>query len=305
MKYFLILIISVFIACNNTNKTDIKAVNVGKSDTTKLFVPKNDLQKNNLKGRVKNITEHCYYAKEKNGKLKKLKLSYWVIYKYDSLGNQLLESEYDNEGFYDGDTTNTTYRYKYDTKRNIIEKYQGNDSLFQDSEIKFICKYDINRRKIEEDNYWNLTLDFKLFFKYDTKGNMTEEDDYENGNLLVDKMLYSYDSIGNMIEEIHFTFPSEVGYKKKGEDKNFFKYDSNRNLIELFSCNLKDTFLEYSKKYDNKNNQIKYTVYNENNTFQSSTEYKYDYDKTGNWIREIDFEHNKPTMITERVIEYY
>ena len=48
--------------------------------------------------------------------------------------------------------------------------------------------------------------------------------------------------------------------------------------------------------YDNKGNMI------DNNLEYS---YKYDYDKTGNWIQKTEFKNNIPLHILEREIEYY
>jgi len=42
----------------------------------------------------------------------------------------------------------------------------------------------------------------------------------------------------------------------------------------------------------------------ENNTAENRT-YKYDYDKTNNWTRQIIFKNGIPLFIIEREIEYY
>jgi hypothetical protein len=40
-------------------------------------------------------------------------------------------------------------------------------------------------------------------------------------------------------------------------------------------------------------------------SLNSKCTYKYDYDDTGNWITQTEFEMDIPKTITEREIEYY
>ena len=132
MKKIILVILSVLclVSCNQSEK-------------------KNDLTEENLKGKVKSITENTYEAVDKFGQIEK--------------GDVLVDSSavYTDDG-----------RFKiYNEKGNKIEEnyYNSNGSLI----YKNTYKYDEKGNKIEE-NYYNSNgrLYSKTTYKYDEKGNM-------------------------------------------------------------------------------------------------------------------------------------
>ena len=88
----------------------------------------NDLTKYNIKGKVNEITETKYNAKESFGDFQKTDLIYKFKYKYDKDGNQTEQSFYNK----DGDLKNQ-YKYKYEYDHNntrIVSKEYNNDSPY-------------------------------------------------------------------------------------------------------------------------------------------------------------------------------
>lgn len=83
---------------------------------------KNDLQKANLKGHIKSITERYYHLKEKNGILTKTHLYSRYHYEYDTMGNELFKSTFSVDGRFANDTVNDLYKYVYSNTGNILKK---------------------------------------------------------------------------------------------------------------------------------------------------------------------------------------
>ena len=97
----------------------------------------NDLTKYNIKGKVNEITETKYNAKESFGDFQKTDLIYKFKYKYDKDGNQTEQSFYNK----DGDLKNQyKYKYEYDHNNNwIVSIEYDNDSPYtiMEREIKY------------------------------------------------------------------------------------------------------------------------------------------------------------------------
>jgi len=113
----------------------------------------------------------------------------------------------------------------------------------------------------------------KYVYKYDDKGNKMEMNQFDsNGNLKL-KDTYKYDDSGNQIESNWYDSKGKLIYKST------YQYDKNKNKIERKSV------------------------------FSGSREhkliYKYVFDDFDNWIIKLEYEDDKPQVITERLIEYY
>ena len=144
MKKIILATLSVLclVSCNQSEKT-------------------NDLTEENLKGKVKSITENTYEAVEKFGQIEKdiTISSYFHI--YNEKGNKIEENRYNSDGRLDYKSTD-----KYDEKGNKIE----------------INYYDSDGR-----------LDYKSTYKYDEKGNNIEGNYYNSNGRLWFKHTYIYD----------------------------------------------------------------------------------------------------------------
>ena len=171
----------------------------------------------------------------------------------------------------------SSYEYdqqiKYDEKGNKIERnsYNSDGSLVN----KWTYKYDEKGNRTEANTYnSDGSLNLKLIFKYDEKGNITELNGYISDGSLVGKDAYKYDEKGNKIEHK--------------------KYDSDGSL-----------YFKYTHKYDEKGNEIEYNGYNSDGSLENKNSYKYEFDKQGNWIKQIKFKDGIPEYILERQYEYY
>ena len=187
MEKIILVILSVLclVSCNQSEK-------------------KNDLTEENLKGKVKSITENTYEAVDKFGQIEK--------------GDVLVDSSavYTDDG-----------RFKiYNEKGNKIEEnyYNSNGSLI----YKNTYKYDEKGNKIEE-NYYNSNgrLYSKTTYKYDEKGNMIEDNFYDSDDgSLIYKNTYKYDEKGNIIEENHYDSNGRL------DSKYTYEYDKNNNWTQ-------------------------------------------------------------------------
>ena len=187
MEKIILVILSVLclVSCNQSEK-------------------KNDLTEENLKGKVKSITENTYEAVDKFGQIEK--------------GDVLVDSSavYTDDG-----------RFKiYNEKGNKIEEnyYNSNGSLI----YKNTYKYDEKGNKIEE-NYYNSNgrLYSKTTYKYDEKGNMIEDNFYDSDDgSLIYKTTYKYDEKGNIIEENHYDSNGRL------DSKYTYEYDKNNNWTQ-------------------------------------------------------------------------
>ena len=155
---------------------------------------KNDLTEENLKGKVKSITENTYEAVNKFGQIEK--------------GDILVDSSavYTDDGHFK----------IYNEKGNKIEKnvYDSNGRFH----YKYTYKYDEKGNKIEE-NWYNSdgSLDSKYTYKYDEKGNIIEENYHNSNGRLYEKHTYKYeyDKNNNWTQRIEYknTIPHRITEK--------------------------------------------------------------------------------------------
>jgi len=102
---------------------------------------------------------------------------------------------------------------------------------------------------------------------------------------------------------------SKEVYNEKGLlwFKDDFKVDNKGNVIEhnYYSIDCKTIDHTFILIYDSNNNVIQKEYYQPVGKLSKTYSYKYEYDKTGNWVKRIDFENKKPTFILERHFEYF
>ena len=222
MEKIILVILSVLclVSCNQSEK-------------------KNDLTEENLKGKVKSITENTYEAVDKFGQIEKGdvlvdssavytddghfkiynekgnkieenyynsngSLIYKNTYKYDEKGNKIEENYYNSNGRLYSKTT-----YKYDEKGNIIEKNGHN----YDGSYKITYKYDEKGNNIEQNNYkYDGSFLYKYTYKYDEKGNNIEKNNYDSNGRLDSKYTYEYDKNNNWTQRIEYknTIPHRI-----------------------------------------------------------------------------------------------
>jgi len=233
---------------------------------------KNDLTKENIKGKVKVIIESVYTTTENKGNPKKNALS-------------------------------SKYTYMYDKHGNLIE----NDiyftlSVLRDKNGKVIYKYNDEGVNIEREIYdQNGLLKYKEICRYDDMGNRVQEDKYNTAGQLDSKRVNRYDGYGNIIEMNR--------YKQDGtlKLKEISKYNLEGKEIERTTYNPEiDIRWREAFKYDVKGNEIEVSAYtSDGNPYYTRTNRDETFDLNGNWLLRVTYNDDKPLEIIERVIEYY
>ena len=83
-------------------------------------------------------------------------------------------------------------------------------------------------------------------------------------------------------------------------------FDRESRLVEEFRYDAGDKLIvRYVHKYDNKGNQVGMDRYMVPDKMDTRVEWKYEYDKTGNWIRRTQFVNGAVLEDLKREIEYY
>ena len=142
---------------------------------------KNDLKDLNLNGKVSTLVETSYYAKDKDGEIKKVSGLNENSYSFNEKGNEIIVKTY-------GSDLNLIYKtlYKYDDKGNKIlnNSFNSGDTLLE-----------------------------KAFYKYDDKGNITEMSRYDAKGGSEGKWSYKYNDQDIRLRRIVIT-PTAVLMKK-------------------------------------------------------------------------------------------
>ena len=310
MKAFVLLFIVLILSFSSENKQQ------------------NDLERSNLKGKVKTLRQISYHTIDKFGEITKGDIDgagilapgeyynkYNVkgfiiervgryfgdgdslileqIYKYNDKGNKININQSTPNGEIGKET------FKYDDKGNPIElnRYYPIDSL--EMSCRYTYKYDDKDNIIEKTTYTNGSLEgSSVSYKYDDKDNLTEVSVYTTVGILHWKNTYKYDDKGNETEMNSYSYDGSLSWKE------ISKYDDNGNKIESSNFNQNGVNFKFIYKYDDKDNLIEKT-YLSDGGYSLKDIYKYDYDEKNNWIKRIDFGGDTPKYIIERQIEYY
>lgn len=286
----LILFLS-FIACNDKPENDYDK-------------PENDLSKFNLKGKVKSFSQESYEVKVRNENIimgrkinggiiepddsfSLVNDTFRIVYKFDENGNKIEENNFNSKG---------QLHYK------LIYKYNEKGNLFESSSLpnkygKSKQTYHYNTKgKLTKINYYrNEKFFMEDYYQYDDKGNLI---DYSSWTADPKKLQwqthFKYNEQGNLIEKEHH----------RSENNSYvetFKYDDKGNIIIIEKgADEKTTYV-----YDEKNNVIQKTYYNEKDEIQRSLNFEYEYDNNDNWTKRVAFILDKPGAISIREYEYY
>jgi hypothetical protein len=256
----------------------------------------NDWKENGLKGKVKSAKMFKYDNIDSLGRInpnceKKLCLNKL----FNKEGKVILIEFHIKHDFEE--------KYKYDNNGNLIEKI-GTNQTSDTFQYQFTYKYDNNGRKIEGSLYLAKGINaYNYKYKYDKKNNLVEELRYDTKGILSGKECYKYDENSNKIES------DKYGSDTILINKCTAKYDSVGNKIEYYDYSPNDsTSHKDNYKYDSNKNIIerKRLKLNSNPNNAPIVEvYKYEFDKIGNWVKQITYINNKPKFIQVREIEYY
>ncbi|WP_369970515.1 hypothetical protein [Psychroserpens sp. XS_ASV72] len=292
----------------------------------------------------------------------------WVHYSnYFKEINEKGQTTYEIWFYKDGDTV-TTYKYKYDKKDNLIQKkdiFDENDytcrnytydyknklrsTIYYASDDPNLYSYTTYVRdslanlieiiRFDEDGElasWKYKYDSKNRkismqihkpYIYVKKGRATTSKRDSIGlTKLCEK--YYYDTEDNLIETHYFNYsasdnlPSKLSRKVKNEYEdgllkkviysrdtiNSFKeyqYDNNRRIIKetVTFTKYSDNNLSTQYFYDNTGNIIK-LIYTEKNK-PVSVEFEYEFDKQNNWTTQIKSVNGEKLFVWTRKIQYY
>ena len=242
---------------------------------------KNDLEWENLKGKVKRVITVGYSVKKVQTQIQKDTIYYYFIEEYDSLGN----------------TVNWKSCNKKDT-----------------AIIKYILKYDGLKNVVELIQYKNNKLALRKSFGYDSLGSRIEERGYDTNNLLFGRAVFKYNNLGDMIKWYEYIGHYDTNGKTIQCGPNGVlmyihsnKFDDKGNKISEEANSPDGSFdSKYVYKYDDKGNQIKYSDLSSKGKLRDNRIYQYfNFDKHDNWQKEIYSNNDKPLVIIERQLEYY
>ena len=233
------------------------------------------LERSNIKGKVKSVTEF-EYGPPKSSKKKKGKL-------YDKTVTIC-----NNQGKW-------IELYLYDSNNNI--------------EQKNFRTYRIKDKQIEEKSYnKNDSLKFREVYQYDSTWSyclmeQSYSDVVDSSNSFDTKIEYKFDDIANTIEEYDYEpngIDTNSKYVKKFDDKgNMMEGDDYLNNVHKLSH-------KTIYKFDDNGNNIEVSGYESNGRLSSRYNCKYEnFDNEGNWLKQIRLHNNEVELITERIIEYY
>lgn len=227
------------------------------------------------------------------------------VYKYNSRGN--LESR---EVFH------------YDEKGNIIETLQYE---LKNLKKRKINSYDAKNQLIESKSYnaegkniEKLTVQFindiktiityewinGSFQKTSTQSFNSLKQNIENLNFersaLIRKEANHFDQEGNLIVAIE-SYPF-----RKEETIVHYKYDSSQNRIESITLNSSKVIeAKQINTYNEKRLIVDQFTYGLLGNLKEHLKHVYEYDKVGNWTKDVTFINKKPVLIKIRKIEYY
>jgi len=200
------------------------------------------------------------------------------------------------------DTTDFKTYYAYNTDGNMVEKKLYNKGILLYN-ADFI--YNDNGKLVEKNTFASDSLQDKISYNLDGSGNITGSIDSNFKSHTIVKSTYTYDNQNNLIEADAWN--SADTQKNPLTFKNGFKYDNKNNVIEEDHFDIKGSLGEkITSTYDDDGNLISIEIYNPSgNPATQKLTYKYDFDKTGNWINQQIFNNGSLLRIKKRDIEYY
>ncbi|MCG8734112.1 hypothetical protein [Tenacibaculum finnmarkense] len=285
-KILSLLIILIIFSCKENSTQE------------KLLKKENDLSEYNLKNNVKYFLAIKYIAKDSFGIVLKN-----GIYKdkYDNLSEYEESISFNKEGF-------------------VLNKIEFNDGKIKSKEV--FIRDSLNRKS--QLKHFNSKNEFtrKDIFKYNENGKINEMSGYNNNGNIIGKWIFvyekdkmtriGYDSKGSMGSK-HISSFNKLGELDELKYLDFdnsklnytdkFRYDKEQNTKTEFSTPHYSSGLDDTKwitKYNEKGDLIERIL---NDTYV--TKFQYEYDKSNNWIKQIEYSEGFPRYIIERKINYY
>ena len=224
---------------------------------TSLSQCKSDLEQDNIKGKVKTITETGLYAENGANEINHIKttkydksgkaLSYSFASKYDDLKPTETIFEFDNEGNkikenrYDLSSKIENYlHYEYDSLGNVIKSSYFTSSGSLDSYTTY--KYNLTCDRIETKHYYSDSSIWLWYKSTYNEGMLTEVFSPQDSSIVK----YTYDNQNNYIKYIEY---DKLG-KKKEVTTYIYEYDDKSNWIKRMSYHNGEIYWVDKRQYD-------------------------------------------------------
>ncbi len=216
-------------------------------------------------------------------------------YEYDTNGNRVKEIFQ-----YDGSSTDKIIEFTYDDEGKKLTATENADNVSYIIEYE----YDSDKKLIREtlhykDENGNDSIMSSTEYTYDSDKNLIEETRYVEDGTESTKAKYEYNGVGDKISEStdFYEYADMLGYTNVLYE---YEYDD-QNRLSL-STRYEDGQLDSKviTEYDDNYNILRETKYDENDSLESITEYKYmrlqDYlDSEKKDIAEQEMEESQPT----------
>ena len=255
-------------------------------------------EKEHLQGKVKSWKSTKYNAVDNSGHIVKGDtLKQESFFQFDENGNEVQADEkypLKHESY----KTVSTYNDKGELMESKqLDNYTDSNTMTYHT----INKYDENGNNVEEDTYMNGEKGsyMRTMFKYNSNGDFLEYNIMGVGDTSNVIEGCKYDDKGNMLEW--------DGYNDDGkiDGKRVNKYNDNGIITETIMYWTDSLRLTGNGKYDEHGNMLGWVEYNSDGSIKVKSEYKNEYDKTGNKIKEIEVANGRPSTYTEYEIVYY
>jgi len=255
-----------------------------------------------------------YYFYEKKNNLIEQKEVYWddefwlVKYHYNQLNKPIAMSYYNSL-----EPNEFVHWYSIrDENNNVIESKRidedGEDytTLYELNKegkvIKTYIKFILNKRKSKEaqSKFQNKERNINEF-RYDERGNMILQLNYNTStNNIRSKQVYKYDDRNYLIEY--------KNYSNISDTTNYIKvvYDYNNKGFKTYEkeSTTNDSTFSVIKTFYNKDDYIIRTIIIDND-ITKTLDFKYKFDKKGNWIKITKLINGEPFYTWVRKIKYY
>jgi hypothetical protein len=280
---------------------------------------KSDLEKSELKGKIKTFKQSYYQGKKVGNTVVTDKLTEGgFLEEFNENGNRISTCDVAPDG-----TLSGKKYLKYDDKQNLIEELTPGDSVNptkkklylrnEDGSImqenfytgtaltqKTMYSYNNQGKEIERKIIFKNALYSKRLSQYDKAGNLIEEDNYKGDTAFDGKHVYTYDLKGNMIEDDVFT-------KERNLDSKIHKTYNEKGVLIKWENHDKNDKLQWgdSTIYNKDGVMLEYDSYYIDTGVNHKETYQYEYDNKGNCIKKITSKENGKIGIVMREITYY
>lgn len=206
-----------------------------------------------------------------------------------------------------GQITEWTISYTHESHPDFLKVikvsplYNKNSNLIETKFAQILEKRD---DEIDEDEEYL----GRVVYKYDDFGNMIEKQEYQEYQI-ISRDIYKYDKNNNVIETEGFT--KEI--TNTSQYKVTFEYNAKKKILSIINygfggdkiTNRQDFTYTYNKNETVREENCKYTDYNDNENRVVLNTTKYDYDSNKNPIRLKAYRDGVLQEQIEFTIEYY